>query len=528
MPPVVPPTRRSRNGCIDCRRAKVKCDEIRPSCGTCARRRLVCQGYRQQPPGHSRSPAASPGSSSSSNITSVASNALTKTQSTYKSPASGVASPTGTPPARRHPAPAPDTRIFSLIPPGTVAPADEPHFEVYFNRHPFELLIGPEFVSEMNANVLLMVQRDPATVADAISAVGYSYLVGDSAGSLLPVLNRRARILANLRTMKQSSYYFEEALFLLLGLCAMELVTLAAPGHHATIPTVLSNVASLISHHVSTGGDVSSVARYYLRALARQDLVVSLVQLRRPRVPTYVWMETGTPKPDRLLGYTVTMMPLLEELCILAEEVRDQILFPGQQQPVLGTALLLEGSEAGQQAPTTDDAPPLCVDGWLDAGYSSLAMRAASLRTRLESWRPAIADGLPFRSSRKFRAQASCYRAGALLYLHRLFHPPGGTDDDGEALGRAHDVMLYATGGPPDETKLLLWPVFLAACEMADPEDRAAALDVLDSIGSHRKTVTVERTRRFVEERVWRARDAGEEWNWMVLAEAYPGECLPI
>jgi hypothetical protein len=41
--------RRSRNGCIDCRKSKVKCDEIRPFCGTCTRRRHICQGYATPP-----------------------------------------------------------------------------------------------------------------------------------------------------------------------------------------------------------------------------------------------------------------------------------------------------------------------------------------------------------------------------------------------------------------------------------------------------------------------------------------------
>lgn len=130
-------------------------------------------------------------------------------------------------------------RIFSLIPPGTVPLGDQPHFEVYFNRHPFELLIGQEFVCEMNANVLMMLQQDPVTVADAVSAVGYSYLVGmgnNTSQTLLPVLNRRARILANLRSMKPSSYYFEEALFLLLGLCAMEVSSMLRVGRsHPTV-----------------------------------------------------------------------------------------------------------------------------------------------------------------------------------------------------------------------------------------------------------------------------------------------------
>ncbi|GJC94419.1 C6 zinc finger domain protein [Colletotrichum higginsianum] len=532
MPPLLPPVRRSRNGCIDCRKAKVKCDEIRPSCGTCARRRLVCQGYKTPAAHHSRHSLVDVAGGSDNPA--AATTAVAATRSSGASPSRppvGLSASEITAGERR-PRMTLDTRTLSLLPPGAIPAADQPHIELYFNRHPFELLIGPEFVSEMNAFVVMMMQQDPVVIADAISAIGYSYEVGSSSGALLPVLDRRAKILANLRNMKPSSHYFEEALFLLLGLCAMELVTLAQPGHHATIPTVLSNVASLISHHVSTGGDVSSVARYYLRALARQDLVVSLVQLQRPRVPSYVWLKNEPTKPDRLLGYTVTLMPLLEELCTLAEEVRGHILQPA----ALSVALLGGGGDTRTPSPeytssASSSSPPqldVGVDSWLDVGYSDVALRADSLRMRLESWKPTISDGLSFRSARKFRAQAACYRAGALLYLHRLFHLPCSSPEaDHEALSRAHDVMLY-TSGPPPESKMLLWPVFMAACEMSDADDRAAVLDVFDAIGTHRKTVTVERTRAFVQERVWKARDEGGDWNWMVLAQAYPGECLPI
>ncbi|KAM0334519.1 hypothetical protein ACHAQA_001548 [Verticillium albo-atrum] len=451
--------------------------------------------------------------------------------------------------------------FLSLIPPGAVPAADETNIEVYFNRHPFELLIGEEFVSEMNANALLILQRDPVRVADALSAIGYAYQVGDREGSLLPVLNRRARILANLRNMKPSSFYFEEALFLLLGLCAMELVTLAQPGHHATIPTVLSNVASLISHHMSIGGEISFVSRYLLRALARQDLVVSLVHLRRPRVPTYVWLDLNDcAKADRLLGYTATLMPLLEELCILADDMRDQILHPGHgnqaiepatssTSPSTATTTSPVSEEISHQiyppppghppSPCTElDLPsPTSTAAFFPAPPSPFLLRASSLRHRLTAWSPPITDTLPFLTTRKFRAQAASYRAAALLYLHRLLHPPGPSSRDpeadtdardAEALHKAHDVLLYASGPPAAETKLLLWPVFLAACEMRGDEDRGAVREVLAAIAAHRRTVTVERTRRFVEGRVWRARDAGEEWNWMVLAQRWPGECLPI
>ncbi|KAH6693411.1 hypothetical protein F5X68DRAFT_258375 [Plectosphaerella plurivora] len=344
-------------------------------------------------------------------------------------------------------------------------------------RHPFELLMGEEFVNEMNANVLLVLQHDPAKMADALSAIGYAYLAGDSPRTRMMVLARRARILANLRTLQPSSCYFEQALFLLLVLCAMELVTLAQPGHEATIPKILTNVASLIGHHLSTGGEISFVGRYLLRALARQDLVVSLAQMRRPCIPTYTWLDmTESHKADRLLGYTMTLMPLLEELCTMAEEVRSQVL----RRPSVEFTV----SESVGQAV---DAMSPDFDAWLNATPSpptpsDFHIRAESLRHRLSNWRPTINDALPFRSSRKFRAQAASYRAGALLYLHRLqnpprpilrpvFHPPSSpsylgsvpaahlpfeedatpaqffadpSPRDAEALCLAHDIMLYA------------------------------------------------------------------------------------
>lgn len=118
---------------------------------------------------------------------------------------------------------------LSLIPRGAVSPADASNIETYFKRHPFELLMGDEFVNEMNANVLLVLQHDPVPMADALSAIGYAYLAGDSPRSLMLVLNRRARILANLRTLRPSSCYFEQALFLLLVLCAMEVCSIPLP-----------------------------------------------------------------------------------------------------------------------------------------------------------------------------------------------------------------------------------------------------------------------------------------------------------
>jgi hypothetical protein len=111
---------------------------------------------------------------------------------------------------------------LSLLPTGIVSPAEERNIALYFNRHPSELVMGDEFVTEMNANTLLLLQQDPAIVANVLAAIGYVYHVRDSQGSDQPVLARRSRILADLRLMKPSSSYFEMALHLLLALCAME------------------------------------------------------------------------------------------------------------------------------------------------------------------------------------------------------------------------------------------------------------------------------------------------------------------
>lgn len=337
-------------------------------------------------------------------------------------------------------------------------------------------------------------------------------------------------------------------------LTLLQLVTFTQPRQTTSIPMLLNHVSALITHHFSLGGTVSFVSRYLLRGLAREDFVVSLVSLRRFRVPTYAWLDfhEGT-KPDRLMGYTATLMPLLEELCALAEDLRHQILQPYFYEESLGLS-------AG------------------DVDQTGCLERAESLKQRIQSWQPPVVKAGPFKSTRKFHAQAACYRAGALLYLHRLIRrhpipsPPIPTDplstasplfdnsstlsllpshtttelslfsiDDGtlptpdfedegeaEALHKAHEILLSAAALPVTDVGLLLWPVFLAACEMRDGEDREAVLQIFNAISERRKTVTVVKTKAFVQDVVWRARDAGEAWNWMALAQEHPGECLPI
>lgn len=660
--------RRSRGGCIDCRRSKVKCDgivsvfslilhdtgvrfatiwqscpilvslagrtwasqvtrshpafqksfladhifrltpEIKPRCGTCCRRRIVCQGYHQRaasgPPNSkgARSQARhnSPGGpDAASNVaqknkadTEVdcdSSMSMSMSMSMAKRPFSRFNEPMTTSlssttiPKAGHPLimdPGLMTpRALGLIPPGVVNPGDQATVEVYFNRHPWELSMGSEFVNEMNANVLTILQQNPQAIVDSLSAIGHSYL----ADSPLAVLNYRARILATLRSMDLAKYSLEEIIFMLLGLSAIELVDLdCSTGPETTIPAVIANSAALLRHYLSLGRELSSLARYFTRALARQDMILSLVHLHRPLIPTTVWLdEKARQSADRLMGYTATFMPLLEELAILAEDMRMRLQFPGCGEQLIEEQLEMPSSgvpavpsdaacesggfsstQAGccavstlvqdEQLPSHGSSntfdlffskaahprqkpPPVSTSHQL-ADLAGLLQRADDLRARIELWKPPLPHGLSFRKSRRFLSQAACYRAGALLYLFRLLNPPGCASHsspsvmDEEATARAHEVLMSTSVAVdnPDEVKMLLWPVFLAACEMSAEEDRQMVLDILDTILSQRKTATVQKIKSFVLNRVWPARDQGQAWNWMLLAQKHPGECLPI
>lgn len=100
--------RRSKNGCIDCRKSKVKCDEIRPFCGTCTRRRHICQGYATPAPPsqtasttgkHIRRNSAARGRWQRSATTEdAADDGLESNTSKVRSPLSDLSSSTASPP----------------------------------------------------------------------------------------------------------------------------------------------------------------------------------------------------------------------------------------------------------------------------------------------------------------------------------------------------------------------------------------------------------------------------------------------
>ncbi|EXJ93189.1 hypothetical protein A1O3_01746 [Capronia epimyces CBS 606.96] len=520
---------RSRYGCIDCKKAKVKCDEVYPACGTCKRRGRQCSGYRhiatkaQKAPGApttqitlpcTTSPEATfglslkTGSATDEAQTHEAALSSVEIFSPSDSDASSITafSPTAKNniPLAWGPLP---LRTMAVIPPGAVQPTDEPFIEVYFLRHPADLVFGGEFVQEMNSNVLKVFQNSPQAVSDSLSAIGETYLQDKPLPVLVFVPNRKARILARLRNMDKLGVSLELLLLTFLGLCAVELVDAGyCEDSISTIPALMENLAMMLEHYLHRGLELSQLSKYFVRALARQDMMIALSRFHRPRIPTAYWLDDYARQHlDRFMGYTGPLMPLLAELCALAEDIRI----------------------AANDNPSDEDLQPATFS--ISRHHSaSLLDRASQLQSRLELWHPTIDPQLSFESSRKFLMHANAYRSSSLLYLHRLFRPPGSSmEADQRALTMAYEVLVHTTASDED-VKMSLWPVFLASCEMNSEADRMSATQIMGAVCRGRNIVTTLRTRSFVINRVWPARDAGLDWNWRTLAQQYPNELLPI
>ncbi|KAJ0415575.1 fungal-specific transcription factor domain-containing protein [Aspergillus carlsbadensis] len=494
---------RSRKGCIDCKQAKVKCDEVHPHCGTCARRRRVCSGYARSSNSNvsSRSGSGSLGvnrrasvASSTSMGSSQASVGDTWLGDAMSSPGDYMRSiileasaKTLTP--VRGPDPIPLSEILA---------ADKPLIEVYFMRHPSEMIIRNDFfISEMNGAAIALLQQSPTAVGDALAAIGENY-IADSLDSAL-VSNRKTRLLSRLRLINEEESSPELVLMLLLALCGVELVDPRSNGGATTLSALIDNVSMVLEFHTRQGKSLSPMAKYFTRGVARQDLLISLTRTQRTKVDPCAWLdEYSICHADRVMGLTTTLAPLLSRLAALAEDVQCTI-----------NSYFITDS-------TTVETNHLAVRS------SDLLGREASIRDQLVSWRPIRDPTMSLAMSRTFLLHAYTWRAAALLYLFRLFNRPGSSAEaDSEALSMAYEAMVHISGSPQD-IKLSLWPLFIAACELKSREDRAHAIRLFDDICYARPIVTARRTKSFVVDTIWPARDAGENWDWMHFARSAP------
>lgn len=253
---------RSRKGCIDCKQAKVKCDEVHPSCGTCVRRGRQCRGYNlpntiAKDPVHEQRESSFyfQGQAASwagvDTQTPVATESIStwtpieeesgeiEEQSTQLHLPSGLWIVSTTPSTAGYSRKEtteplnewlPLLKYPSFIPLGEIQAADKPFIEVYFIRHPSDLVMSDTFVNEMNAVSISLLQRSPAALGDALSAIGEIYLKDTVSSSAIQVSCRKTRLLSRLRAVNEDGSSLELVLALLLGLCGVE-VSLAPFWH---------------------------------------------------------------------------------------------------------------------------------------------------------------------------------------------------------------------------------------------------------------------------------------------------------
>ncbi|RDW59322.1 Zn(II)2Cys6 transcription factor domain-containing protein [Aspergillus mulundensis] len=272
---------RSRKGCKDCKQAKIKCDEVHPSCGTCARRRRRCSGYSVCE-GPSRRPSASLDLGATNHRTSVdlsqrmaLQRALSELPVGYERMMEEI--PTGTwlidAPGWRNSTDdymrsmimeASTKSRYSLKGPAPIClseilAADRPLIEVYFMRHPSEMVMSDDsFIREMNGAVISLLQHSPTAVGDALAAIGENYLK-EAVDSAL-VSNRKVRLVSRLRLVSEEENGPELGLMLLLALCGVELVDPQSDGSGAVLSALIDNVAMILAFHTQEKNALSGMA----------------------------------------------------------------------------------------------------------------------------------------------------------------------------------------------------------------------------------------------------------------------------
>ncbi|ODH29064.1 hypothetical protein ACO22_03840 [Paracoccidioides brasiliensis] len=156
------------------------------------------------------------------------------------------------------------------IPPGTTSPADEASIKVYFERHPPELLIGYEFIDEMNPLILFLLQDSPRASYQRLSL----HQSGRSAGAFI---GYNSRPLCYTRIME---------IVLTRALLLVWIIDIDCGAAERSLPALFAYFAAVINNYMLSGRAMSSMAKYFLRGLACEDIVISFVNRRRAQIPT--------------------------------------------------------------------------------------------------------------------------------------------------------------------------------------------------------------------------------------------------
>lgn len=303
--------RRSRAGCVDCRKAKVKCDERKPVCGTCSRRGKDCRGYSTESLPMSlkwRTAATNIDGSLSKrrrrsfssplgtnqrlieldqgnqrvdfqDVAKISSAVASHTQSTilrawsldspriddvdeiqvYREFDESQRQSLQDPISFRKRSPDNYSHMLSLpwelsfFSNPNICPEKSRGVAIYFARHPAELVISsdPSFIQEMNSHVLAALQSNVEAISDSLCAIGSVYLHNEGLKSSLELaLGSKIKTLARIRRGTDAvlrDLSIEQSMSMILGVVSME-VSLPVNSTFYVVLSLYSSSTSIIIH----------------------------------------------------------------------------------------------------------------------------------------------------------------------------------------------------------------------------------------------------------------------------------------
>ncbi|KAK5992058.1 L-arabinose-responsive transcription regulator ARA1 [Cladobotryum mycophilum] len=213
---------------------------------------------------------------------------------------------------------------------------------------------------------------------------------------------------------------------------------------------------------------------------------------------------------DALLGMATSLWPIIHRLSTLGG-LKEQINLAESQGDDATVAHLRAELE------TTASAIELDLERWQPIrqpeatlqDYERLSRDELTAKRRMQS----------------ITNSALAYRDSGFVYLYRTVY--GRPRSDKEVQRYTHYSLTHCVGTTENKGPMgsLLWPLFVAACEAVDPEDRDLAKEAFAGVGQRQGMANIDRSWHIVQE-VWRRADNGEDTQSNSLLLDYRKEDL--
>ncbi|KAF6802124.1 hypothetical protein CSOJ01_11817 [Colletotrichum sojae] len=476
---------RSRNGCLTCRGARIKCDERRPLCRQCERRGVPCDGYKVQlkwveasdvnP--DSRAPAKSV-------VKPRSSLAMCPSRSAA---AAASRNPSGKAAALRTAAvivrnPASGPRLDS--------PADVFIFTHWAQSLPDLVYPNPADYGVIRDPYIFFVWKPESILLPAVLAAGAAHLHALGILKQADVLERKQRALnkmvACVRERKSSPtpqgrpgslplYVSEEAIAASLSLVGLEIMhgsetSVIRPllrGMRAQLEDRRRALASMVEGH--SMHRPTPMMAINVKMMAYMDAMSCVPCARRPLLDRQFWRDEIMPfgqggdiskGPDMVFGYSTKILPLIGDAAALVHDLFSGMIAP--EEFALDRYFLVQELAACCRELPPAVQQPACADGGPGDPTGSLAVKNGNA---------CISAALAFAlATQVFLLRASGGEASAARI-----------SPSSNPTALAEQLADAVAGVPPDSfaSTMMAWPVFVLGCESAPMSSRRYLVEAL-------------------------------------------------